>query len=301
MSSPRYTILIANRKNGGGPSRLTVSRRVAGFVLTSIVAVPLVLGLGTSGVDVAQVEVLKTANESLMQENQSYREATGELTTQIASLQTALTELGEQAQLDPATRVALEKLARVRPLSIGGPTTADLKVAQTAAATTPEGTFGILRGLLGALETRLESSKRRLKGSRRLRARRHRFGRWSDRWTYTSAYGNRKDPFTGETAFHPGLDIAADQGVPVHATADGTVETAAYDGNYGKAVVLSHGFSISTRYGPLSQFAVKPGQKIKRGDVIGYVGATGRVTGAHLHYEILISGTRISPLTILGR
>jgi len=300
MSSPRYTILVANRKTGA-VRRLTVSRRVAGFVLTSIVAVPLVLGLGTSGVDVAQVEVLKTANESLMQENQSYREATGELTTQIASLQTALTELGEQAQLDPATRVALEKLARVRPLSIGGPTTADLKVAQTAATTTPEGTFGILRGLLGALETRLESVKTQIEKQQAFARAAPSIWPLVGRWTYTSAYGNRKDPFTGETAFHPGLDIAADQGVPVHATADGTVETAAYDGNYGKAVVLSHGFSISTRYGHLSQFAVKPGQKVKRGDVIGYVGATGRVTGAHLHYEILISGNRISPLVILGR
>jgi len=300
MSSPRYTILVANRKTGA-VRRLTVSRRVAGLVLTSIVAVPLVLGLGTSGVDVAQVEVLRTANESLMQENQSYREATGELTTQIASLQTALTELGEQAQLDPATRVALEKLARVRPLSIGGPTSADLKVAETAAATTPEGTFGILRGLLGALETRLESVKTQIEKQQAFARAAPSIWPLVGRWTYTSAYGNRKDPFTGETAFHPGLDIAADQGVPVHATADGTVETAAYDGNYGKAVVLSHGFSISTRYGHLSQFAVKPGQKIKRGDVIGYVGATGRVTGAHLHYEILISGTRISPLAILGR
>jgi murein DD-endopeptidase MepM/ murein hydrolase activator NlpD len=270
-------------------------------VLTGVVAVPLVLGLGTRGADVAQVEVLRTANESLMQENQSYREATGELTTQIASLQTALTELGEQAQLDPATRVALEKLARVRPLSIGGPTSADLKATQTVVSSTPEGTFGILRGLLGALETRLESVKTQIEKQQAFARATPSIWPLVGRWTYSSPYGNRKDPFTGETAFHPGLDIAADQGVPVHATADGTVETAEYDGNYGKAVVLSHGFGISTRYGHLSQFAVTSGQKVKRGDVIGYVGATGRVTGAHLHYEILLSGTRISPLAILGR
>jgi len=300
MRSPRYTILVANRKTGA-VRRLTISRRVAGVVLTGVLAVPLLLGLGTRGADVAQLDVLQSANESLMQENQSYREATGELTTQISSLQTALTELGQQAQLDSATRTALEKLARMRPLAIGGPTTADLKATQTAVATTPEGTFGILRGLLGALETRLESVKTQIERQKAWARAAPSIWPLTGQFTYTSPYGNRKDPFTGETAFHPGLDIAAEQGVPVHATADGTVETAEYDGNYGKAVVLSHGFSISTRYGHLSQFAVKAGQKIKRGDVIGYVGATGRVTGAHLHYEILLSGTRISPLTILGR
>jgi murein DD-endopeptidase MepM/ murein hydrolase activator NlpD len=79
------------------------------------------------------------------------------------------------------------------------------------------------------------------------------------------------------------------------------VEQANYDGSYGNAILLSHGFGISTRYGHLSQFAVRAGQQVKRGDVIGYVGATGRVTGAHLHYEVLIGGNRINPLTLLSR
>jgi murein DD-endopeptidase MepM/ murein hydrolase activator NlpD len=298
MRSPRYTILIANRKTGA-VRRLTVSRRVVGLVLSAAVAVPLLVGLGSRNADLAQVEALRGANDILLQENQSYRQATGELTSQIASLQTALTELGEQGQLDAATKRALDKLpATVRSQAIGGPSMAELKATASMVSTGPEGTFGILRALLGSLETRLESVKSRIENQQALA--RATPSIWPLIGQYSSAYGNRKDPFTGQPEFHPGLDISADQGVPVHATADGTVESAAFDGGYGNAVVLAHGFSISTRYGHLSRFAVRPGQKVKRGDVIGYVGATGRVTGSHLHYEILFGGNQFNPLTLLG-
>ncbi len=300
MRSPRYTILIANRKTGA-VRRLTVSRRVVGLVLSTAVSVPLVLGLGSRNADLAQVEALQGANEALLQENQSYRQATGELTSQIAALQAAMTQLGEQAQLDPATQRALDKLpATVRAQAIGGPSMAELLAPASASSATPEGTFGILRALLGTLENKLQSVKSRVESQQALASATPSI--WPLVGKYSSAYGNRKDPFTGETEFHPGLDISADPGVPVHATADGTVESAAADGNYGNAVVLAHGFSISTRYGHLSGFAVRPGQKVKRGDVIGYVGSTGRVTGPHLHYEILFGGRRINPgILLFGR
>jgi len=299
MRSPRYTILIANRKTGA-VRRLTLSRRLAGIVLAGVVTAPLLVGLGSRNADTAQLDALRTANDSLLQENQSYRAATGELTEQIGSLQSAMTQLGEQAQLDPATRQALDKLSKIRPLSVGGPTGADLAPVALPMSPTPERTFGILRDLLGTLETRLQSVESQIK-TRQAQARATP-SIWplTGQFTYTSPYGNRKDPFTGLTEFHPGLDIAAEQGVPVHATADGTVESANYDGNYGYALVLAHGFGISTRYGHLSRFAVRQGLVVKRGDVIGYVGATGRVTGSHLHYEILFGGNRINPITLLS-
>jgi len=255
------------------------------------------LWLGARGADQAHADALQVANENLQIENQSYRQATGELTEQIDSLQTALTTLGDQAQLDPATKRALEQLQKTgKMLAIGGPSPADL--AKPATSSTPEGTFGILRDLLGSLASRLESVKSRIE-TQQAQARAVP-SIWPLVGRYSSPFGTRKDPFTGEPDVHPGIDISADQGVPVHATADGTVEAAAYDGSYGNAIVLAHGFGISTRYGHLSQFAVKPGQPVKRGDVIGYVGATGRVTGAHLHYEILLNGTRINPINLLS-
>ena len=300
MRSPRYTILIANRKTGA-VRRLTVTRRVLATVFVLVFAPPLLLGLGSKGADQAQIEALRAANDTLLLENQSYRDATGELTAQIGSLQSALTEISEQGTLDEATRSALEKLpAAVKQLAIGGPSRADLQPSKTlGAASSPEGTFGILRSLLGSLESRLQSVKTRIDNEQALGRATPTIWPLVGRFTYTSAFGDRKDPFTGLTEFHPGLDISADQGVPVHATADGKVDMAAFDGNYGKAVVIAHGFSISTRYGHLSRFAVTPGQSVKRGDVIGYVGATGRVTGAHLHYEVLLNGNRINPIKLL--
>src|SRR6185295_6476170 len=109
----------------------------------------------------------------------------------------------------------------------------------------------------------------------------------------------RKDPFTGQPDFHTGLDIGAEKGTAVRATADGTVELASYNGNYGNCIIVDHGFGIGTRFGHLSGYAVKVGQKIKRGQVIGYVGQTGRATSPHLHYEILINGTPANPVPFL--
>ena len=118
---------------------------------------------------------------------------------------------------------------------------------------------------------------------------------------FTSGYGTRKDPFNGSPDFHAGLDISADRGTPVWATADGTVESAGYNGNYGNSVLVTHGYGISTRFGHLSRYAVSAGQKVRRGQVIGYVGATGRATSSHLHYEILINGQPAASLGGEGR
>ena len=112
----------------------------------------------------------------------------------------------------------------------------------------------------------------------------------------TAGYGNRHDPFGVGREFHGGLDISCPSGRPIVATADGLVTEAAYAGGLGKCVSLFHGLGLSTRYGHLSKILVKPGEKIKRGTIIGHSGSTGRSTGPHLHYEILQNGTPINPL-----
>jgi murein DD-endopeptidase MepM/ murein hydrolase activator NlpD len=297
MRSPRYTILIANRKTGA-VRRLTVSRRILASVVATLTIVPLFLILGTRGASKAELEALKSANENLQIENASYREATGELTDQIASLQTALAQLNEQAELDPATKAAMEKLpAVIRSRAAGGGTDVAVKAAVSHDA--PEGTFGILRDLLGTLESGLASVKSRIESQQALA--RATPSNWPLNGWLTSVFGNRKDPFTGQPDFHTGLDISAGLGTPVKATADGTVESAEFSGNYGKAIIVNHGFGIGTRFGHLSQFAVRPGQKVKRGQTIGYVGATGRATSPHLHYEILLNGQPINPLRYLTK
>ena len=111
--------------------------------------------------------------------------------------------------------------------------------------------------------------------------------------------GNRADPFTGEKDFHPGLDISADKGDPVYSTADGKVVNASAAGNYGNLVIVDHGYGIETRYGHLSAFKVKVGQAVKRGDLLGLVGSTGRATSSHLHYEVRANGRILNPLQLL--
>ncbi|GAB4244148.1 MAG: M23 family metallopeptidase [Acidobacteriota bacterium] len=109
-------------------------------------------------------------------------------------------------------------------------------------------------------------------------------------------FGMRDDPFTGADDFHPGIDISAPKGAKVLATADGLVVYAGRRLGYGNMVVLQHKFGLSTRYAHLDRFTVKPGQRVRKGDVIGYVGSTGRATGSHLHYEVRLRNQPLNPL-----
>lgn len=302
MRSPRYTILIANR-NSGAVRRLTVARLPVALAGAAVLGVPLIImliGLGARQATRLEVESLRTTNETLKVENESYREATGELTVQISSLQAALAQLSDQAQLDPATKEAIQKLpAVIRSRAVGGSLPSSLTETPKAEPGTPQGTFGALRGLLGVLEDSLASVKTKVESQQALA--RATPSIWPIAGWLSSGYGNRSDPFTGQPDFHAGLDISADKGTPVRATADGVVESAAYNGNYGNSILISHGFGIETRFGHLSGYAVGVNQKVKRGDIVGYVGSTGRATASHLHYEILLNGSPINPLRLLAR
>lgn len=116
---------------------------------------------------------------------------------------------------------------------------------------------------------------------------------------FTSGYGYREDPVTGRKAFHRGIDLSAPAGNEVRATADGIVAQAGKLGGFGRAVFLAHGFGYSTRYGHLSEIAVEPGQRVKRGDVLGRVGRSGRATGYHVHYEVHEDGHTMNPLEFI--
>jgi murein DD-endopeptidase MepM/ murein hydrolase activator NlpD len=116
-----------------------------------------------------------------------------------------------------------------------------------------------------------------------------------------SSFGGRSDPFSGEGAFHTGIDLAAPVGTPVHVTADGVVASACWNGAYGKLVIVNHGNGLDTYYAHLSQFLIVPGQEVRRGEVIALSGATGRATGPHMHYEVRLHGTPINPYKYLGK
>jgi len=112
----------------------------------------------------------------------------------------------------------------------------------------------------------------------------------------TDGFGGRQDPFTGEPGTHNAVDISSAVGQAVHAPADGIVVKREWANGYGNVVYISHGNGYSTRYGHLSGFAVQAGQHVKRGEIIGYVGSTGRSTGPHLHYEVRLNNNPVNPL-----
>ena len=120
---------------------------------------------------------------------------------------------------------------------------------------------------------------------------------WPVIGSISSSFGQREDPVTrnGEGEFHTGIDISAPRGTPIRAAADGLVKSAAMQNGYGREVVIDHGNNLETCYAHLSGFAVMEGQTVVRGQVIGYVGASGRTTGANLHYEVRIHGTPVNP------
>ena len=122
---------------------------------------------------------------------------------------------------------------------------------------------------------------------------------WPVEGQVTGSFGERIDPFNGEGAFHSGVDIGSSYGAQIIAPADGIVTATETLGGYGKVIMIDHGNAICTRYGHLSGFAVTSGQRVSRGDVIGYVGESGRSTGPHLHYEVRISNTPVNPYKYL--
>jgi len=116
----------------------------------------------------------------------------------------------------------------------------------------------------------------------------------------TSRFGYRRDPITGRTAFHEGYDIASSYGTPIYATADGVVTFSGRNGGYGNEIIINHGNGFETVYAHNSRNIAKEGDFIRKGQVIAYMGSTGRSTGAHLHYEIRRYGTQVNPANYLN-
>jgi murein DD-endopeptidase MepM/ murein hydrolase activator NlpD len=115
------------------------------------------------------------------------------------------------------------------------------------------------------------------------------------------SYGARLHPIHKFVREHNGLDFTASKGTPVYATGDGKVGTAHFSATYGNVVYIEHGHGYETRYAHLSKFAVRPGDKVKRGNIIGYVGSTGTSVSSHLHYEVLFHGRHVNPINFFQR
>jgi murein DD-endopeptidase MepM/ murein hydrolase activator NlpD len=297
MLSKRYTLVLADRTTGV-VRRFTVTVKPVLITVVTVITLPMLIGLGAALKARHDVAQLFLSQATLELENASYRAATEQLAGQISALQTAMSDLGAKAALDPSLQNSMDKLpAVVKNRAMGGPTAAAALNLMAPGLGSPENTFGLLKDLLEGLESRLQTVRSDVDKRNNLAAATPSI--WPTHGWLSSSMGNRADPINGEKDFHPGLDISADKGDAVYSTADGKIVNASAAGNYGNLVIVDHGYGIETRYGHLSAFKVKVGQAVKRGDLLGLVGATGRATGAHLHYEVRANGRILNPLQLL--
>jgi murein DD-endopeptidase MepM/ murein hydrolase activator NlpD len=295
----RFSIVVTDRSTGV-VRRFTASPRPIAAMAVVVMSLPVLTGLGAAWGAQVRVAELQATNARLQMENDSFREATGELAAQISSLQSAVDQLGVQAAVDPDVDRAMRRLPeRVRERAMGGAPGAIAAPILSGAFGAPDTSFGVLRDILGVIEQRLASVRHGVDKRQALASATPSI--WPIAGWISSGFGSRRDPFSGDQDFHPGLDISGVQGQQIHAPADGIVSSAGYNGNYGNQITIDHGFGLTTRYGHLSRFAVVNGQQVRRGEVIGYVGSTGRSTSAHLHYEVLMNGQLTNPLQLLSR
>ena len=209
----------------------------------------------------------------------------------VADLDGAYQQLDNLRETDARVRqlANLDALPQEVPVAIGGLVETD-SVANLDA----------VQLKINQLQIDIELRKQRQEGVRNLindqvSLRRSTPKGWPTKGWLTSYFGMRKSPFSGKMVMHEGLDIAANTGTPVLATADGVVARVKYSPGYGKVLIIDHGYGYRTVFAHNSQILVKSGQRITRGDIVAKVGNTGRSTGSHLHYELLLNGVPIDP------
>ena len=283
MHAKRYAVMIVVRAGAA------VRRVLAGRGMVVALGVVSVLAIHAQWTANTEIERLQLRSAQLEVENSNYRTAASDLSERMVSLTGAMSELSGRAEIDPSM---LRSMARL-------PDATRAESPLGAGSTVTLRTFDRLTGILDSLDDRLSLIRRGVAYREALAAATPII--WpADGWI-SGVYGYREDPFTGKRDFHPAVDISTQQGRPVYATATGRVFSAERNGNYGNLVEIDHGFDLTTRYGHLAEFAVGVGDTVQRGDVIGYVGATGRATGYHVHYEVWSANRTLNPMRLLAQ
>lgn len=288
MIRRRYAFIVADRATGT-VRHFTVSVGLALIVMTFAIGAPLGWVLHTGWNASTDMLRLRTSNARLEIENSGYRATATNLIGNIASLQALIDDLAARTPLDVMrVRATLDRL----------PAALNASLRANASVPIATQTFGNLRDLLDLLSRELQTVRRGVAWRETLAEATPTL--WPvDGWV-SASYGYRRDPFTGVRDHHPAIDISTRPDEPVYATATGLVAEAKRSGAYGNLVEIEHGFGLLTRYGHLSTFAVRPGDTVQRGDLIGHAGATGRATGNHVHYEVWANGRTINPLRLIS-
>jgi murein DD-endopeptidase MepM/ murein hydrolase activator NlpD len=256
-------------------SNLQLALALGGLALLTTTSALILFAFFTGGVDSAQVEGLRRQNEDLRQANAAFEQSVTDLQGKLGDYESRTRKLAIVAGLDSFE---------------GGEAGIGGEAAEAADLDLLDYRANRLSGRLDRVEAKLEERLRWISSVPSVAP---------VRGILTSGFGGRRDPVNGRRSFHPAIDIAAPPGREVRAPADGLVTRAGRIGGLGNAVYLSHGFGIGTRFGHMARLTVKPGDRVEQGDVLGYVGSTGRATGYHLHYEVHVDGEAIDPLAYI--
>jgi len=286
----RFYILFVARGEDGQLRKISIPvHYLYVFVIGAAIGFLSLTGIASSYtrmlLKVSQFNQLRTEKDQLKDNYSRLEQVARERSLQVASLgsiagevsalyglkseSTLVSATSDQIQ-DAQVSSSLDQLHALRNSALSGATTVGLTIGLTRNATTADWIRAVASPNL-----------------------------WPVQGQVTGSFGERIDPFNGEGAFHSGVDIGTSYGSPIIAPADGVVTFTEVLGGYGKAIMIDHGDGISTRYGHLSGFAVAAGQHVRRGDVIGYVGESGRSTGPHLHYEVRINDVPVNPYKYL--
>jgi murein DD-endopeptidase MepM/ murein hydrolase activator NlpD len=303
MLRKRYYILFVARDEDGRVRKIPLPLRyVYGFVAAALVGAFTIVGLAGSYTRM----LLKTESfNQVRQDNQNLRKDYKHLAqvahdrdVQVASLGALANEVTALYGLRQ-NRLIAARQAKDASAAVAAPTPTSLAVSddvdsqnvkqsidQFYALRTLAMSGRVTRALEGGLSPAFAGDWTQLADAPSI---------WPVEGPIGSSFGEREDPINGEGAFHPGIDIDAPYGTPVRAAADGDVTGQQMGSGYGRQIVLDHGHDVVTLYGHLSAIAVVPGQHVSRGQIIGYVGQTGRATGPHLHYEVRIHKVPVNP------
>ncbi len=299
----RYYILFVARDDDGRLRKIPLPLKYAyGFLAASIVGAFTIVGLAGSYtrmlLKTESYNQVRAERETLRENYQRMAEIAHNRSVQVASLGALANEVTalyglRQNKLDAAKASRSSNASATAPAPIAITQADDVSQQQV---TNSIDTFYALRGeaMSGRISRALESGLSadfigdwtELADAPSL---------WPVEGRVASSFGERQDPINGEGAFHSGIDIDAPYGTPVRASGDGDVTGAAMGSGYGLEVVLDHGHEMLTVYGHLSAVAVFAGQHVLRGQVIGYVGQSGRATGPHLHYEVRVHNVPVNP------
>jgi len=300
MLRKRYYILFVARDDDGQIRKISLPLKyVYGFLAAALVGTFTIVGLAGSYtrmlLKTESFNQVRQDRETLRKNYQQMAQVAHDRNVQVASLGalanevTALYGLKQSKLAKPTT--AATAAAEPTPSSLALTDDVDqqqvkLSIDQFYALRTQAMSGQVARALESGLSSSFAGDWTELADAPSL---------WPVEGRVGSGFGAREDPINGEGAFHSGIDIEAPYGTPVRAAADGEATGAQMGAGYGRQVVLDHGHDLLTVYGHLSAIAVVPGQHVTRGQVIGYVGQSGRATGPHLHYEVRVHNVPVNP------